>query len=79
MGPIEVWAKPGTIGLVDERLVLAWSAAGGALLAAVSRVSGSEALQFLALLIAIVAWRTLQRVRCNDFGHGPRTRANHVD
>jgi hypothetical protein len=61
IGPFEVWAKPGTIGRVDEHAFLAWVGLGAAALLAVYLVSDSEVLQLVTLFVVLAPWRWMQR------------------
>jgi hypothetical protein len=51
VGPIEVKGKPGTLGRVDERVLVAWVVGGAAVLSAI----------YLALLALATPWRAMQR------------------
>jgi len=61
VGPFEVKGKPGTLGRVDERVLLSWVVGGAAVLSAIYLTTHSDVLAYLALLALVVPWRAMQR------------------
>lgn len=61
VGPIEVKGKPGTLGRVDERVLVAWVVGGAAVLSAIYLATDSDVLAYLALWALATPWRAMQR------------------
>jgi hypothetical protein len=61
VGPVEVKGKPGTMGRVDGRVLLAWVLGRAAVLSAVYLATDSDVLGYLALLAVVILWRPMQR------------------
>jgi hypothetical protein len=61
VGPIEVKGKPGAVGRLDERMLLAWFVGGVILLAGIYLVTASDVIAYLVLLALLMPWRPMQR------------------
>ena len=61
VGPIEVKGKPGTIGRLDEGVLLVWFLGGVVLVAAIYLATDSDVIAYIALLALAMTWRPMQR------------------